>query len=197
MRTSALTSRRGGPASTLVAALVATPLALGLSTPVAADVSTKIATLPYTQAWSDAGLITVNDDWSGVTGVQGYLGQDITTSTGVNPQTLTGESAVALDTDVVANQTASATNGGVVEVNGDTIAIQGSGTADAPYVAFRLDLTGQTTSPSPSRRATSTSPPTTPPSRSPCSTESARPGPTRTSPTATSPTPRLPAPRAR
>ena len=38
---------------------------------------------------------------------------------------------------------ATATNGGVVEVNGNTIAIQGSGTADAPYVAFHLDLSGQ------------------------------------------------------
>ena len=44
-----------------------------------ADVSTKIATFPYSQDWSNGGLITVNNDWSGVTGIQGYLGQDITT----------------------------------------------------------------------------------------------------------------------
>ena len=75
--------------------------------------------------------------------VQGYLGQDITTAIGVDPQSLTGESAAANDTDVVANATATATNGGVLEVNGDTVAIQGSATADAPYVAFHLDLTGR------------------------------------------------------
>ncbi|WP_191280398.1 ExeM/NucH family extracellular endonuclease [Nocardioides flavus (ex Wang et al. 2016)] len=106
--------------------------------------ATKIATFPYTQDWSDISLITANDDWSGVSGVQGYLGQNITTATGVDPQTLTGESAAADDTDVVANAAATATNGGVVEVQGNSVAIQGSGTADAPYVAFHLDLSGQT-----------------------------------------------------
>jgi 5'-nucleotidase len=106
-------------------------------------VATKISTFPYSQNWSNPDLITANDNWSGVTGVQGYLGQDITTATGVDPQTLTGESTLANDTDVVANQTGNVNNGGVVEINGDTIAIQGSGTADAPYVAFHLDLTGK------------------------------------------------------
>jgi predicted extracellular nuclease len=118
-----------------------TPLALS---PASADVATKIASLPYVQDWSDAGLITANDSWSGVTGVQGYLGQGITGATGVDPQSLTGESAEANDTDVVANAAATATNGGVLEVEGNTIAIQGSGTADAPYVAFHLDLSGRT-----------------------------------------------------
>ncbi|KRE96213.1 hypothetical protein ASG76_04030 [Nocardioides sp. Soil774] len=123
-----------------------TPLA---AAPANADVTTKIAAFPYTQAWSNAAAITANDSWSGVTGVQGYLGQDITTlSTGVDPQTLLTESAVANDTDVIANQATPNTNtgGGVAEFDGiadPSIALQGSGTADAPYVAFNLDLTGQ------------------------------------------------------
>ena len=145
MRTPALSSpRRRGLVGLTVASLVAAPLAFGLAAPAAADVSSKISSFPYAQNWSDAALITVNDVWTGYPGVQGYLGQDITTATGVDPQTLTGESTVASDTDVVANATATASNGGVIEVNGDTIAIQGSGTADAPYVAFHLDLTGKT-----------------------------------------------------
>src|SRR6185369_8849822 len=44
-------------------------------------------TLPFSQNWSNTGLITANDDWSGVPGIEGYLGQDITTTTGANPQT--------------------------------------------------------------------------------------------------------------
>ncbi|MFT3743309.1 MAG: hypothetical protein QM785_03340 [Pyrinomonadaceae bacterium] len=73
-------------------------------------------TLPFSQDWTNTGLITTNDDWSGVPGVEGYLGQDITTGTGVDPQTLLTTSGVANDLDVVANQAATATNGGVLEV---------------------------------------------------------------------------------
>ncbi|WP_182376637.1 ExeM/NucH family extracellular endonuclease [Nocardioides sp. WS12] len=124
-------------------ALAISGLTALVPTPVQADVSTGIGSFPYTQNWSDGGLITVNDNWSGVAGVQGYLGQDITTTTAADPQTLLGESALPNDTDVTANATATATAGGVLEVQGDSIAIQGSGSADAPYVAFRLNLTGQ------------------------------------------------------
>jgi predicted extracellular nuclease/2',3'-cyclic-nucleotide 2'-phosphodiesterase (5'-nucleotidase family) len=124
-----------------------TPLAVA---PAHADVATKIATYPYTQAWTSTSAISVNDSWSGVTGVQGYLGQDITTSSaGADPQTLLTESALANDSRVSANQSTpnTVTSGGVAEFDGisdPSIALQGSGTADAPYVAFHLDLTGQT-----------------------------------------------------
>lgn len=141
MRTPALPSPRriaAGAGLVLLAAGL-TPIA---ASPANADVATKIATFPYSQDWSNAALITANDDWSGVAGVQGYLGAALTgTTTGVDPQTLTAE---ASDTDVVANALASANNGGVLEVEGNTIAIQGSGSAGAPHVAFHLDLTGQT-----------------------------------------------------
>ena len=60
--------------------------------------------LPFAQDWSDASLIAANDVWTGVPGIQGFLGQDITTATGVDPQTLLGTSAVANDLDVIANQ---------------------------------------------------------------------------------------------
>jgi len=145
MRTPALSSplRRGLVGLTVVS-LVAAPLAFGLATPAKAGVDSKIATFPYTQDWSNDALITVNDDWSGVTGVQGYLGQELTSATGENAQRVTGESTVANDTDVIANSTATTTTGGVVEVAGNTIAIQGSGAADAPYVSFHLNLTGKT-----------------------------------------------------
>lgn len=135
--------RRARLAAILSVALALTGLQLLLVAPAQADVSTKIALFPYTQNWSNADLITTNDDWSGVTGVQGYLGQDLTASAGIDPQTVLGESVVANDTDVVANATVSQGNGGVLEVNGDSIALQGSGTADAPHVDFHLDLTGE------------------------------------------------------
>lgn len=102
--------------------------------------------LPFSQNWTNTGLITANDNWTGVPGIEAYLGQDITTATGTNPQTLVTTSAVANDLDVIANQAnTSITNGGVAEFDGianPTIALQGSGTADAPYVIFYLNTSG-------------------------------------------------------
>src|SRR5262249_12064334 len=111
-------------------------------------------TLPFSQDWTNTGLITTNDNWSGVPGIEGYLGQDITTSTGTDPQTLLGTSALAGDLTVLANQTSTTiTNGDVAEFHttsqpgapgsNSTIALQGSGTADAPYVLLYLNTIGQ------------------------------------------------------
>lgn len=139
--------RRPGLAVLTVGALLAAPLGVGLTIPAAADVSTTVTAYPYSQSWSATGAITANDVWTGVTGTQGYLGQDITTGTGTDPRTLLTESALPSDTDVVANQTVTTiSTGGVAEfeISDPTIALQGSGTADAPYVAFHLDLTGET-----------------------------------------------------
>jgi len=109
--------------------------------------NTTPQTLPFSQNWANAGLITANDDWSGVAGIEGYLGQDITVATGVDPQTLLTTSGVVNDLDAIANQANpdTLTNGGVAEFDGianPTIALQGSGTADAPYVIFYLNTTG-------------------------------------------------------
>ena len=102
----------------------------------------------FAQDWSNAGLITANDSWAGVAAVEGYLGQGITGSTGVDPQGLLGTSAVANDLDVIANQSSpnTLTAGGVAEFDGianPAIALQGSATADAPYVIIYLDATGR------------------------------------------------------
>ncbi len=88
----------------------------------------------------------MNDDWSGVPGVAGFLGQDITTATAVDPQTLLTTSTLAGDVDVIANQTNPNTlaTGGVAEfhITDPVVALQGSGTADAPYVLFNFATTG-------------------------------------------------------
>jgi len=104
--------------------------------------------LPFAQAWTNTGLITANDNWSGVPGIEGFLGQDLTTATGTDPQTILGISTVANDLDVIANQSNpnTLTAGGVAEFDGianPTIALQGSGTADAPHIIINLNTTGQ------------------------------------------------------
>ncbi|MBA2320895.1 MAG: hypothetical protein H0V89_07060, partial [Deltaproteobacteria bacterium] len=95
------------------------------------------------QDWSDIGQITGTDDWSGVTGIVGYLGDDTTTTSTIDPST----KVAPLDTsiDVIANQTATTiTNGGVAEFHlaNPTVALQGSGTADAANLVATVDATG-------------------------------------------------------
>ena len=99
----------------------------------------------FFQDWSDIGLITAPDDWSNVPSIVGYLGNNmIGSSTAVNPGTVTGDST---DVDVIANQTNpnTLTSGGVAEfhIANPTMALQGSGTAGAPYIALYMDSTGR------------------------------------------------------
>ena len=43
----------------------------------------------FLQDWSNTGLITTNDDWSGVASIVGYLGNDVVSATGVDARTAT------------------------------------------------------------------------------------------------------------
>ncbi|MBJ7404606.1 MAG: hypothetical protein JHD07_15425 [Bradyrhizobium sp.] len=98
----------------------------------------------FLQDWSNTGLITTNDDWSGVASIVGYLGNDVVSATGVDARTATGSSSG--DVDVVANQTNTAiTNGGVAEfqIANPTVALNGSNSADAPNLVIHLDATGR------------------------------------------------------
>ena len=105
-------------------------------------------TLPFSQNWTNTGLITTNDDWSGVPGIIGYLGNhdlSATPVTNVDPQTLTTNQSIS-DT-VMANQPNpnTQTSGGVAEfdaLSNPVVAMQGSGTADAPYLVIHLNTAG-------------------------------------------------------
>src|SRR5229473_2252709 len=48
-------------------------------------------TLPFSQNWTNTGLITTNNDWSGVPGIIGYRGDALTSSTAVDPQTVVAD----------------------------------------------------------------------------------------------------------
>jgi predicted extracellular nuclease len=128
-------------ASTVVAVCV---LVVGVVPAAATEVPQP---LPFEQDWSNTELITANDDWSGVPGIVGFLGQGLTSSNDVDPQTVLGQSTIAGDVDVLANQAnPDITNGGVAEffVGDQVVALQGSGTADAPYILMTLNTTGVT-----------------------------------------------------
>ena len=174
------------PSRHSVAALISAFL-LSLFTIIPASANNTAQPLPFSQNWTNTGLITAAN-WNGVAGIEGYFGRDITTSTGIDPQTLLGVTADA-DLGVFENQTNIAiTSGGVAEfeLTDPVVALQGSGTADAPYLLFHLDTTGAATSRSRTTCATSTAQPTTRFSQSPSSTESDPAATSRTSRRATS-----------
>ena len=98
------------------------------------------------QDWSNGGLITTADLWDGVASIEGFLGDvDGGQPTDVDARTRTQAASGALD--VIANQANPDTlnNGGVAEfaIANPTVALQGSGTADAPSLVLYLDATGR------------------------------------------------------
>jgi predicted extracellular nuclease len=122
-------------ASLALLGLLTTGIALADATPQA---------LPFAQDWSNTALIGASDNWSGVPGIVGYRGDNLTAATGADPQTLLTLDSVI---DVNANQTDPNVfnTGGVTEFElaDPTIALAGSGTADAPSIVIHLNTTGQ------------------------------------------------------
>jgi hypothetical protein len=98
----------------------------------------------FRQDWSDTSLITTADNWDTVPSILGYRGDDLTAATGADPQTILAFGTSPID--VNANQTnpSTSTTGGVseFEIANPTIALQGSGTADAPFILLHLNTTG-------------------------------------------------------
>ena len=107
----------------------------------------SLASGDFSQDWSNTGLITTNDDWSGVPSIVGYRGDELVGATGVDPRTITAASSSGGVVDVNANQAnpTSFNTGGVTEyeIANPTIGFTGSGTADAPSVVIFLDSTGR------------------------------------------------------
>ncbi|WP_233150814.1 endonuclease/exonuclease/phosphatase [Sphingomonas mollis] len=104
----------------------------------------NLGTRDFSQNWTDINQITTDDNWNGVRSIVGFRGDDLTTQTGADPRLITTTSTVI---DVNANQTSPNTfnTGGIAEfqIANPTIAMQGSGTADAPYLALYLNAAGR------------------------------------------------------
>ena len=123
--------------------VVVAPLA-GTLTVASADGTGQV--LPFAQNWANTALITVNDNWSGVPGIIGYRGDSLTAGTGTDPQTILVDGSLT-PVNVNANQTNPDTfiSGGVseFEIANPVVALNGSGTADAPHIVLHLNTTGQ------------------------------------------------------
>lgn len=130
-------ARRVLAATAVLLAILPSPASRADSTP---------QTLPFSQNWSNPALITATDNWGGVPGITGYRGDDLTTATGTDPQTIVAD-GTSTPINVIANQAnPNITNGGVAEFDGianPTVALQGSGTADAPFLLITLNTLGR------------------------------------------------------
>lgn len=116
-------------------------VALLLSAPAFAD--NVAQTLPFTQSWSDAGVITASDNWSSCPGIIGYRG-DALAATASDPQLVTAD-GTNTPQSVLANLTAvTSTAGGLAEfqLSNPVVGFQGSGTARAPFLLLHLDTRG-------------------------------------------------------
>jgi VCBS repeat-containing protein len=104
----------------------------------------KLANSDFFQDWSNTNLITANNDWSGVDSIMGYNGAGLSSPAGKNPALITADSTTV---SVFANQTNpnTFTSGGVAEfqIADPTIALQGSGTGQAPDIVLYLDASGR------------------------------------------------------
>src|SRR5688572_30779043 len=117
-------------------AMIAAPVALADTTP---------QTVPFSQNWTNTGLITTDDVWTGVPGVVGYRGDGMTGATAVDPQTVVAPGGLVLDVNANNLNPNTFTTGGVTEfhIADPVVALQGSGTARAPHIVITLNTTGQ------------------------------------------------------
>ncbi len=103
--------------------------------------------LPFSQNWSNTGLITTDNNWSGVPGIVGYRGDGMSGATGVDPQTILQDGSTT-PVSVIANQTNPniLTSGGIgeFELTNPVVGFQGSGTARAPHLVISINTVGAT-----------------------------------------------------
>ncbi len=104
-----------------------------------------LANSNFTQDWSNTGLITVNNDWNGVPSIIGYRGDELTTATNADPQTVLGGTATPVNVTANLTNPNTAGSGGIAEFElaNPVVAFQGSGTADAPHLVIHLNTLGR------------------------------------------------------
>jgi len=105
----------------------------------AADTSPQLT--PFGQQWDNANQITTLNDWSGVPGIIGYRGDDLTTTLGADPQSIVADGSTT-PVDVLPNQTdpAATSDPGLAEfeINDPNVALFATALADAPQIVVRV-----------------------------------------------------------
>ncbi len=108
--------------------------------------NTTAQTLPFSQNWTDASLITSDNNWGSVPGIEGFNGEDFGGGTGTDPQTLLVPTAAFFTPKVIANQSApnTLTTGGIAEFDGianPSIALQPNSinNSNTPHIIITLN----------------------------------------------------------
>lgn len=118
-----------------------------LSVTAALPAYVSIRLSPLTQDWTNTSLISLDNNWLGVPGMTGMRGDDLTSVTAVNPQTVldyAGASGPVYAIMADQNSPNTLTQGGIAEFHlaNPVVALQGSGTADAPSLLICIDSSG-------------------------------------------------------
>jgi len=104
--------------------------------------------LPFTLDWSNTDVITTLNDWSGVPGVVGYLGEGLGGKVaGVNPQTILVDgtnTSIRLTPDVIDPNKLQSAGVAEFELADPIIGLSGSNAPHAPFLLINLDTTGRT-----------------------------------------------------
>lgn len=126
----------------VVASRFGIPFSNGDVTPVS-SLYHPLATSDFFQDWTDSSQITAADDWDAVPSIIGYRGERTGSTTGVDPQTILDDlfGPISVLPDRTNPNTESA--GGVAEfrITDPVVALQGSGTADAPFLLLHINAT--------------------------------------------------------
>ncbi len=112
-----------------------------------AQVYHQLSTGSFLQNWTNTSLITTDDNWDGVPSIRGYRGDDLATGTGVDPRTVLAPGfTTPLDVNANRNDPNFFISGGITEfeITNPVVAMQGSATADAPFIVIFLNSTGVT-----------------------------------------------------
>jgi VCBS repeat-containing protein len=94
----------------------------------------------FSQNWTGTSALLTAGNWNNIASIVGYRGDGLTNNTSTDPQTVLANGD-ATPIDLINASTTSSATGGVHEINDDVVALQGSGTADAPHLVIYLDTT--------------------------------------------------------
>ncbi|WP_166041000.1 cadherin domain-containing protein [Sphingosinicella sp. YJ22] len=93
----------------------------------------------FMQNWTGTAGQLTTDNW-GVPSIVGYRGDGLSSSTSTDPQNVRADGS-ATPVNLINGSSATSSTGGVHEISDDVVALQGSGTADAPHLVIYLDTT--------------------------------------------------------
>jgi VCBS repeat-containing protein len=108
----------------------------------------KLSSGSFFQDWTNPALFTVDNDWSNVASIVGYMGTGLVSGTAKDAGAVIADNPAASTGQVFVNKATTFASGGVAQFSnpngsGDAVVgLQGSGGANAPNLVIYLDSSG-------------------------------------------------------